>query len=114
MVPADLIAAIAQVIAVALGGDRFNRCPRQEGGDGSAEDLDNFVVVGLQRRFAFCKRHDRVDQKSRDADVEDGQDTDYLHAGLLRVEPDLLARLAQRGGLGDASPRSMAPPGRLI
>jgi hypothetical protein len=40
-----------------------------------------------------------VDEKSGDADVENGQDTDYPHASLLRVEPNLLARLAQRRSL---------------
>ncbi len=38
-----------------------------------------------------------MDEEARHADVEDGQDTDYMHASLLHVQPDLFARFAQRG-----------------
>ena len=93
--------------------DHLDRRTGQERGERRLDDPGDLAGTGDERRPPVGDGDDRRDVEVADRDPEPVEQADDPHAGRVRVEPDLLGRLAQRRrddvgvlGLG-------LPPGKL-
>ena len=107
----DQVRAEAEVPAVTDLLDDLDGRPRQEGGDGHAQELGHLARVGVELGLRLG---DRETGTIRNPDTRTSiapERPERPDAGGRGVEPDLLVRLAQRGPDRERSSGSRLPPG---